>query len=383
MSGPFSVPLKLSTERLVDDLRWCLGEHPLVGTNPLPSQDSTVSTREGVDSGFDDVLYPSFSFWQRALRSAEPLLRDLSFITQLNERYEKELTRHRHGSLRLGLYFELLLGFWLEHGGHYDILAHHEAVRDARTGTTLGEVDWIIRHRESGQVEHWEAAVKFYLAYPQLRGLASFVGPSTKGRDSLHQKLTHMLGHQLRLTMSRPECVNMQRYCCLKGRLFVPWLPDWPHTSDWRSYVRFLIENPLSSQMQGIPEWLASLKGTSLAAGTPVGHWTTPEHVPPFVQLASANARAAGFLDKHASLSLRLLPKQLWMARLRAKEALQLPLWSPSESAKTEPQPFSLVLTSSESPDNKDDNPVVEWTRFFVVPCSHSLGNYRALVHAV
>lgn len=368
MSQNVFAPLKLSSERLVDDLRWCLGEHPLVGTNPLPSQDTTASTRDGADSGFDDVLYPSFSFWQGALRSAEPLLSDVTFITQLNERYEKELTRHRHGSLRLGLYFELLLGFWLEHGGHYDILAHHEAVRDARTGATLGEVDWIIRHRESGQVEHWEAAVKFYLAYPQLRGLASFVGPSTKGQDSLNQKLTHMLGRQLQLNLGKPELVTVQRCCCLKGRLFVPWLPDWPHTSDWGSYVSFLDENPLSSQMHGIPEWLASLKGTSLAAGAPVGHWTAPEHVPRFVQLASAHARAAGFIDRHASLTLRLLPKQLWMAQLRAKEACQLARWTSLQWASPESQPLCLVLTRSAFPDHKDENPVVEWTRFFVVP---------------
>ena len=63
--------------------------------------------------------------------------------------------------------------------------------------TTLGEIDFVIRDLESGQLIHLELAAKFYLALPTADGL-NLPGPDPE--DNYFNKVSRLLEHQLRLT---------------------------------------------------------------------------------------------------------------------------------------------------------------------------------------
>ncbi len=127
---------------------------------------------------------------------------------------------------RLGAYFEDLLGFWLEASSAYELIAHRLAVRV--DGRTLGEFDFIVRDRVSGEYEHWEVAVKFYLGLSPDAPWSQWIGPGRQ--DTLEKKLRHLSGKQLRLT-ERPETRarlealgidDIHPRLFLKGRLFYP-----------------------------------------------------------------------------------------------------------------------------------------------------------------
>lgn len=96
-------------------------------------------------------------------------------------------------SARLGIYFEMLWHFMLDRDPCVELVAHNLAVREG--ARTLGEFDVIYFCRERGQYIHLELAVKFYL---EVEGQPRWLGPGC--RDSLEQKLDHLLSHQIRLS---------------------------------------------------------------------------------------------------------------------------------------------------------------------------------------
>ncbi|MGH8493868.1 MAG: DUF1853 family protein [Moraxellaceae bacterium] len=131
---------------------------------------------------------------------------------------------------RLGSYFEALLAFWLawENNPLYRLVGRNLPVR--AKNLTLGELDFLVEERQSGELQHWEVAVKFYLGVAPGGELRQWVGPGLK--DRLDMKVQRLLEHQLALTQ-RPEgrglmqhlgLGNPQPVCLLKGRLFYP--PD-------------------------------------------------------------------------------------------------------------------------------------------------------------
>ncbi|MEH6389617.1 MAG: DUF1853 family protein [Pseudomonas profundi] len=115
--------------------------------------------------------------------------------------------------LRLGNYYERLWQALLHLAPDVRILAHNVALRD--NGHTLGELDLLIED-PAGAVVHLELAVKFYLGMPeQLSGLkpadsveratvacssphCTWRGPDP--RDTLHDKVSRLRDHQLKLT---------------------------------------------------------------------------------------------------------------------------------------------------------------------------------------
>ncbi|WP_051012877.1 DUF1853 family protein [Gallaecimonas xiamenensis] len=96
---------------------------------------------------------------------------------------------------RLGQRFEWLVAAILAGSGRYQILAKDSPlVVDKRT---LGAPDLILRDNHSGQLEHWELTVKFYLGLPQ-----GWLGPGQ--RDWLEHKASHLARQQLPL-LSTPQ----------------------------------------------------------------------------------------------------------------------------------------------------------------------------------
>jgi hypothetical protein len=124
-------------------------------------------------------------------------------------------------SYRLGHYFEALVAFWLGISPHYRLLARQIPLRNGTK--TLGEIDFIIQDRKTGQIIHLEVAVKFYLGHGDLHNMTNWHGPGLK--DRLDIKFEHLCRHQTQISRKHPELVPypVDTYACLlKGRLFYP-----------------------------------------------------------------------------------------------------------------------------------------------------------------
>lgn len=100
------------------------------------------------------------------------------------------------GNPRLGFLYQHLCTTLLSNSHHYQIVAE-EIQLNAPDGRTIGAVDLILKNTESGQVEHWEVAIKFYLLHQGV-----WYGPNA--HDQLDKKLDRMLTHQLKMS-DRPE----------------------------------------------------------------------------------------------------------------------------------------------------------------------------------
>ena len=158
----------------------------------------------------------------------EPLIQHL---THLKPVFEQQLQRRRSG--RLGIYYETLWGFILQHLPDIEILAANLPVRNQQR--TLGEYDLICQ--QDNNILHLELAIKFYLGLPDgdtslPSSTTQWMGPGL--RDRLDIKLQRLFHHQLTLanlpegkaTISR--CTGSNEYpviskALVQGRLFYPW----------------------------------------------------------------------------------------------------------------------------------------------------------------
>ena len=103
----------------------------------------------------------------------------------------------RRSHRRLGVYFEDLYRFALETFWQREVVLQNQPIRSHER--TLGELDFIVRHKESGRYEHHEIAIKFYLGcYPSRSPDGDWLGPDR--RDRLQDKLDKLSGHQASLT---------------------------------------------------------------------------------------------------------------------------------------------------------------------------------------
>jgi hypothetical protein len=94
---------------------------------------------------------------------------------------------------RLGLYFEQLYECLLNDILGWTVVARNLPVR--ANGITLGELDFVVRNPHTGNNEHHEIAVKFYLGYlAQNNAEVRWYGPNA--RDRLDIKSERMLQQQ-------------------------------------------------------------------------------------------------------------------------------------------------------------------------------------------
>ncbi len=214
---------------------------------------------------------------------------------------ETFLLEHRKSG-RLGNLFESLLQFWLE-----ELLAVREvaagvAIREG--GATRGELDFVFRWPEGG-VEHWEAAVKFFMCVVPTSELAvraeSFVGQALV--DRLDRKLELSLKKQLPLAShprareilaERGFAGSIRSRLFFKGRLFYPLAWEWRHVA-------------------APPE---------VSPRHERGWWISWEGVSSLEQLIEADRRAFGTPCPRAWV---LLGKERWMGRVsEPSESLEL-----------------------------------------------------------
>lgn len=130
-------------------------------------------------------------------------------------------------STRLGLYFEALWLFFLQHDPDYEVLANNLLVyKDRRT---LGEFDLIYRDKCRNRVIHLELALKYYLSDPASHmpyAARDWLGPNNI--DRLDLKVKHLLEHQTHLS-DTPQALSLlgslgigdiEKQVVIKGQLF-------------------------------------------------------------------------------------------------------------------------------------------------------------------
>lgn len=189
--------------KVVRDLAWAVFSSPLMGL--LPGSDAQIYAPSADTEDWQ---------WLEQLdRQPEPLVSALA----------------AGSSTRLGLYFERLWQFYLQHRANWTLLAHNLPV--TQEGRTLGAFDFLLRQDE--QLWHLELTVKFYLGVSGLtqpEAWHQWRGPDSS--DRLDIKLERLRTHQLALSQ-HPESakllgdlagdgVSWQRGLVMKGYYFYP-----------------------------------------------------------------------------------------------------------------------------------------------------------------
>jgi hypothetical protein len=189
---------------IVRDLAWAIASPPL-----LSLEKASCSWYR--DEWYEN-LYITSRDWLQRLDEAPG---------ELQERLECQKDR------RLGRYFETLWAFWLENNPRFELIEQNLALRDE--GKTLGELDFLVLDKVSGQNLHWEVAVKFYLGVGDTRQHSNWHGPGRK--DRLDLKVEHLRNRQS-VIYQRPvvqrlmQAMGYRVDACgviLKGRLFYPY----------------------------------------------------------------------------------------------------------------------------------------------------------------
>ncbi|RAU44127.1 MULTISPECIES: DUF1853 family protein [unclassified Pseudomonas] len=292
-----ALPRQLRTAQ-VRDLAWVMVSPPMLSLTEWPQRHPLA--------GSDWVEDPQAltDFLHRLDRDPQPLSQWLS----------------RRSIRRLGLYYEHLWQFAIEHAPGVELVAANLPIRVAHH--TLGELDMLVR--DKGGVHHIELAIKFYLGPQQADGIdpMNWLGPGS--HDRLGAKLAHLNQHQLPMS-GRPESrealavleiEEFQTHLWMGGYLLYPWQGEcrspvgahpahlrgqWLHQKDWPAFI----EQRSPQRWQWVPraEWLAPARveapwqGETVAAWlpasdpqahaqlmarlapTPEGHWEEAERV--------------------------------------------------------------------------------------------------------
>ena len=199
----FEHPTEFSHQS-VRDLAWAISSPPLI------SQPSSL------------CVWPDSQWYQQIYEAALPWLNRVnSDPAELDELLAGQKDR------RLGKYFETLWFYWLSHNPRYQLVENNlQIIID---GETLGEIDFIVFDKHTGQTMHWEVAVKFYLGVGDTSDMSNWYGPNL--RDRLDIKVEHLL-HRQSIVTRDPRVTQWlkqqgtsidQCAVILKGRLYYPW----------------------------------------------------------------------------------------------------------------------------------------------------------------
>ena len=203
--------IPLIKTQCVRDLAWsCFGQNLI---NDFTRPGSTVA----VQSCHIRLTEARQQWLQQLDQNPAPLLNHLSQLR----------------SPRIGLYFEALWQFFIQHDACLELLAHNLQV--SQNKKTYGEFDLIYCDTITGHHYHLELAIKFYLnnSLTVKSGCFSadfkhWLGPNAI--DRLDIKTAHLLNHQIQLSSSEAgkaalSLLGVEKVIpeiAIKGRLFYP-----------------------------------------------------------------------------------------------------------------------------------------------------------------
>ena len=193
---------------------WLQYQHPIVRqlAFAIASPNIIGQIPQQLDILHQFELHPA-DFWQQQYLRYEPRLLQLDQQPDILLAFVEKLK-----STRLGLRFEYLIWFWLQDDEFHDLklLAHSVQIIDGKN--TLGELDFLLWNPTNQQVEHWEVALKFYLAEGDFN-LPEWYGLNRS--DTLHRKLNHFSQKQFQFESVGPHMIQ-KRLAVLKGQLYLP-----------------------------------------------------------------------------------------------------------------------------------------------------------------
>jgi len=186
--------------KVVQDLSWCISSPGLLTQSLAKLKPSIVSDSWCLDQ------HQQLHDW----------------LSELDQNPQPPITwLTRKKPYPLGVYFELLIEFWLRHATNIRWI--DSRIQIYRGQQTLGELDFLFE--QADQLTHWEVAVKFYLQYLTDQGEVRWYGPNAK--DRLDLKVSHLLNHQLTISRTPEACPLFKQYptlpldkILLKGYLF-------------------------------------------------------------------------------------------------------------------------------------------------------------------
>lgn len=219
------MPVPCLTQDFIEP--WQQYQHPLVRQLAFavgsPNILSQVPDKLELEHAFD---LHSDQIWQQYLENYHPRLLELDQNPQALENFVAQLK-----STRLGLRFEMLIWFWLLDKGYhpYTLLGH--SIQKIDGPKTLGELDFLLFNKLTEKIEHWEIALKYYLDEADF-SLPHWYGLNRS--DTLNRKLKHFTQKQFQFQDALDYPID-QRFCVLKGQLFLPIhhiapIPDWVNT---------------------------------------------------------------------------------------------------------------------------------------------------------
>jgi len=182
----------------------------------LLTRDQITYVGGKVSDAWCHGVYQKNLAWLRRLDSDPGLLKQW-----LNQR----------ASPLLGIYFESLLAFWLQHLPDTELLAQNLVV--GQSGLQLGEFDLLFRDLVKQQLFHWEVTVKFYLRVGKTD--YQWLGPNP--RDSLQRKLNKVFECQLCLSdhpKAQQVLLDELGQQQLTPQAFVKGYLFYPHDGNWR-----------------------------------------------------------------------------------------------------------------------------------------------------
>ena len=216
---------------------------------------------------------------QQGIWSKEVIIPFLDKLDKKPERLESYL--REHSQPRLGIYFELLLAFYLQQCS--GVAQVYSAVRIQSPERTLGEFDLLYRPIGSDSFTSLEVCVKFYLSTQSGKGACHWLGLNPT--DCLADKVAKMQNHQLKqadlpeskkVLATRGISVN-RKLSIFRGRLFYhvqrpsgcecPDIVESSHLSGWWAYQEEFL-NAENSSTRYLPlnrmQWLATQPITRL-----------------------------------------------------------------------------------------------------------------------
>jgi len=125
-----------------------------------------------------------------SLISGSPFVTDENWFAEFRAQAIMPNFSVYQGNNRLGFYYQWLWQQLIIAHPHYELVAEEIPLKWNKR--TLGAIDFLVKNNKTDQLEHWEVAIKFYLAHRH-----SWLGPNAN--DNLDKKTTRMLGHQLTL----------------------------------------------------------------------------------------------------------------------------------------------------------------------------------------
>ncbi|MGY5453277.1 DUF1853 family protein [Agarivorans sp. MS3-6] len=169
------------------------------------------------------------------------------------KQWQTALTQHLNTATsaepnsRLGLYFEQLWRSLIALHPDWHMLADNVAIQ--QNGKTLGAIDFLVINHRLQQIEHWELAVKFYLAKNDCPQASDYVGPNQ--HDQLSNKLSKLILKQIPLgrhpniqaLCNRYPNYHFKQRILLSGYLFALGRPEhvepqhlhWYSQSQWQA----------------------------------------------------------------------------------------------------------------------------------------------------